>query len=175
MPPEASFDPARADLPPGAWSSLTLWIKLYSWAQVAFLAVLVGSLHFFPLIGKQWSSCLAHGTGATDWWCVLFFHLYEIPFALLFAYHAYFGFAKVTRAKLPYYTFLTLFQLVMLVVFLTFETKTLLDGLAKQVPAWEIIVVYGGCVGILVDSLLGFYVLFGKVLPAYLLGRGESA
>ncbi len=32
-----------------------------------------------PLVGKSWSSCLVHGTGATDWWRVLFYHLYEIP------------------------------------------------------------------------------------------------
>jgi len=166
---------ALSTLPPAAWEGLTRWIKLYSWAQVLFLAILVGSLHFFPLIGKQWSSCLAHGTGATDWWCVLFFHLYEIPFVALFAYHAYFGFARLTRAKLPYYAFLTLFQLVMLVVFLTFESKTLLDGLARQVPTWEIVVIFGGCVGMIINSILGFHVVFAKVLPAYLVGRGESA
>ena len=175
MPAEASVDTARADLPPGAWESLTLWIKLYSWAQVAFLTLLVGSLHFFPLIGKQWSSCLAHGTGATDWWCVLFFHLYEIPFVVLFAYHAYFGFAQITRAKLPYYTFLTLFQVVMLIVFLTFESKTMIDGFAHQVPTWEIVVVFGGCVGMIVNSVLGFYVVFARVLPAYLVDRQRSA
>jgi hypothetical protein len=175
MPAEASADPARSDLPPGAWESLTRWIKLYSWAQVAFLTILVGSLHFFPLIDLHWSSCLAHGTGATDWWCVLFFHLYEIPFVVLFAYHAYFGFAQITRAKLPHYTFLTIFQLVMLVVFLTFESKTMLDCLAHRAPTWELVVIFGGCVGMMINSLLGFHVVFARVLPAYLVGRGESA
>ena len=245
MPAEASVDTARADLPPGAWESLTLWIKLYLWAQVAFLTLLVGSLHFFPLIGKQWSSCLAHGTGATDWWCVLFFHLYEIPFVVLFAYHAYFGFAQITRAKLPYYTFLTLFQVVMLIVFLTFESNNgpklstvkdapqtfqeLLDwfkevrglvilavvsalagggvvstgGVIKilivavgflvaaviigsrvaprifdqieRIKGREIVVVFGGCVGMIVNSVLGFYVVFARVLPAYLVDRQRSA
>ena len=171
--PQAPEDTARSALPPGEWESLTRWIKLYSWAQVAFLAILVGSLHFFPIIGKQWSSCLVQGV--TDWWCVLFFHLYEIPFVVLFAYHAYVGFAEVTRAKLPYYTFLTLFQLVLLIVFLTFETKTMIDGLTRQVATWEIVVIFSGCVGMIINSILGTYVVFARILPAYLLGRGESS
>jgi hypothetical protein len=170
--PEAAADTARPAPSPGEWDSLTRWIKLYSWAQVAFLAILVGSLHFFPLIGKPWSSCLVHG--ATDWWCVLFFHLYEIPLVVLFAYHACVGFAQVTRARLPYYTFLTLFQLLMLFIFLTFESKTMLDGLTRQVPTWEVVVIFSGCTGMLVNSVFGFYVVFAKLLPAYFVSRGDS-
>ncbi|MEP7123390.1 MAG: hypothetical protein ABJE95_20860 [Byssovorax sp.] len=170
--PEAAVDPAHAGLSPAAWDVLTRWIKLYSWAQVLFLAILVGSLHVFPILGMHWSSCLVHDT--TDWWCVLFFHLYEIPFVVLFAYHAYVGFTQVTRAKLPYYTFLTLFQLVMLVVFLTFESKTMIDGLTRQVASWQIITIFAGCVGMIINSILGCYVVFARVVPAYLAGRGES-
>jgi hypothetical protein len=166
--PELTRDHARSTLPPEAWERLTRSIKLYSWAQVAFLVILTGSLHFFPLIGRRWSSCLVHGTGATDWWRVLFFHLYEIPLAVLFVYHAYYGFKKVTRATLPYYTFLTLFQVVILFVFVTFESKTLLDAMAQPAEAWEIAVIFGGCTGMLVDSILGFYVVFSRILPAYL-------
>lgn len=166
--PELTPDHAPSALSPGAWDRLTSSIRLYSWAQVVFLAILIGSLHFFPLIGKRWSSCLVNGTGATDWWRVLFFHLYEIPLAVLFAYHAYYGFKKVTRATLPHYTFLTLFQVVILFVFVTFESKTLLDAMAHQAESWEIAVIFGGCTGMLVDSILGFYVVFFHILPAYL-------
>ncbi len=122
-----------------------------------------------------WSSCQLGPAGATDWACVAFYHLYEIPFAALFAYHAYLGFTHTRRspgAMLPVYTVLSIFQLVMLVVFLTFESKTLLDGLAHHVPLWEQIVVYGGCVGILVHAMLGFYIVFTRLVPACLEPRG---
>lgn len=166
--PELAPAPAPSTLSPDAWDRLTRTIKLYSWAQVAFLAILIGSLHAVPLLGKSWSSCLVAGTGATDWWRVLFYHLYEIPLAVLFIYHAYYGFKKVTRATLPYYTFLTLFQVVVLFVFVTFESNTLLDAMAHSAEAWEIAVIFAGCTGMLVDSILGFYVAFFHVLPAYL-------
>ena len=166
--PELTPDHAPSSLSPDAWDRLTRAIKLYSWAQVLFLTTLTGSLHAFPLLGKRWSSCLVNGTGATDWWRVLFFHLYEIPLAVLFAYHAYYGFKKVTRATLPYYTYLTLFQVVILFVFVTFESKTLLDAMAHPAEAWEIAVIFGGCTGMLVDSILGFYIVFSRILPAYI-------
>jgi hypothetical protein len=162
--PETTLDTDRS----AAWDSLTRWIKLYSWAQVAFLASLVGITHFFPLIGKSWSPCLVHGTGATDWACVAFFHVYEIPLVVLFAYHACVGFAQVTRAHLGYYVFLTLFQIVMLFVFVTFESRVVLDDLAHQAPTWEIVVLFGACVGMIVDVMLGSYVVFARLLPAYL-------
>ncbi len=165
--PEAAAATARSAPPPGEWDRLVRWIKLYSWVQVGFLAILVGTSHFFPLIGKQWSSCLVRGTGATDWACVAFYHLYEIPLAVLFTYHACVGLARITRARLPYYTFLTLFQIVMLFVFVTFESKTLLDALAHQAPTWEIAVFFFACGGMIADSILGFYVVFAKLLPAY--------
>ncbi len=170
----------RSDVPPlqlpGEWQRLTRLITLYSWAQVAFLALLIGSLHALPLIGMHWSSCLVQATGATDWWCVLFFHLYEIPLVVLFSYHAYFGFTKITPATLPYYTFLTLFQLVMLFVFVTFESRTLLDAMAHDAPTWEIAVIFGGCAGMLVNSIIGFFMTFTRLLPAYLTTlRAEAA
>jgi hypothetical protein len=166
--PELAPDHAPSALTPAAWDRLTRSIKLYSWAQVVFLATLTGSLHLFPLLGKRWSSCLVTGTGETDWWRVLFFHLYEIPLAVLFAYHAYYGFKKVTRATLPYYSYLTLFQVVILFVFVTFESKTLLDAMAHPAEAWEIAVIFGGCTGMLVDTILGFYIVFSRILPAYI-------
>ena len=174
--PELTSDHARSSLSVDAWERLTRAIKLYSWAQVAFLAILIGSLHAVPLLGKSWSSCLVHGTGAKDWWRVLFYHLYEIPLAALFIYHAHYGLKRVTRATLPHYTFLTLFQVVILFVFVTFESNTLLDAMAQSVEAWEIAVIFGGCTGMLVDSILGFYVAFFHVLPAHLstLRTGES-
>jgi hypothetical protein len=165
--PELPAD-ARSPLTPAAWDRLTRAINLYSWAQVAFLSILIGSLHAVPLLGKRWSSCVVHATGATDWWRVLFYHLYEIPLAVLFIYHAHYGFKKVTRGTLPYYTFLTLFQVIVLFVFVTFESKTLLDAMAQSAESWEILVIFGGCTGMLVDSILGFYVAFAHVLPAYL-------
>lgn len=99
--PVTPRDDVPAPLLPGEWQRLTRLITLYSWAQVAFLALLIGSLHAVPLIGERWSSCIVQSTGATDWGCVAFFHLYEIPLAVLFTYHAYFGFKKPLGVYLP--------------------------------------------------------------------------
>ena len=159
---------------PVDWDRVARWISLYAWAQVGFLVIMVVSIHVFPVFGTSWSTCLVGATGATNGACVAFFHIYEIPFVALFAYHAIVGLTRVRRslrATLPAYTVLTLFQLIMLVMFLTFESKTLLDGLTHQVPLWEQVVVYGGCVGILVDIVLGFHVVFGTMVPAWLADR----
>ncbi len=165
--PPALDPPLDTDRPP-SWASLTRWIKLYSWAQVIFLASLIGITHVVPLLGKSWSPCLVRSTGATDWACVAFFHVYEIPLVVLFAYHAYVGLAPIARARLGYYVSLTLFQIVMLAVFITFESRVVLDDLARQAPTWEIAVLFGACVGMIVDVVLGACVVFGKLLPAHL-------
>ncbi len=56
----------------------------------------------------------------------------------------------------------------MLFVFVTFESKTLLDAMAHQAPTWEIVVIFAGCAGMLVNSILGFFMMFTRLLPAYL-------
>ena len=142
--------------------------------QVFFIGCVLTGAHFFPLIGKPWSTCLANGTGLVDGWCVLFFHLCEVPFIALFAYHAYVGFTRLTRAKLPYYACLTAFQVVMLVMYATFESKIILDALARPAPTREIVVLYSACVGMIAGSVLGFYTLFGRLLPVLFAGRGEQ-
>lgn len=156
------------------WTRLTRWVKLYSWVQVAFLGCVIVGAHFFPLIGKPWSTCLSGGMGPVDGWCVLFFHLYEVPLAALFAYHAYFGFTQLTGAKLPYYVCLTAFQMVMLFVFATFESKIVLDALARPAPTREIVVLYSAITGMIAGSGLGFYTVFGRLLPVLLAGRREQ-
>lgn len=153
------------------WTRLRSSIRLYSWAQVAFLTILVGIIHALPIMGNSWSSCLVRETGATSWSCVVFFHLYELPLAALFIHHIIVGLRPLTRASLPYYCFLTLFQLVMLFVFLTFESTPLIQLLQRQGPTWEIVLLFGGCTGMVVNSLLGFHTVFRRILPVYLAGQ----
>ena len=150
------------------WTRLQRAIRRYSWAQIAFLTTLVGIIHALPIMGNSWSSCLVRETGATSWSCVVFFHLYEVPLAALFIYHIIVGLRPITRARLPYYCFLTLFQLAMLFVFLTFESRPLLELLQRQGPTWEIVLLFGGCTGMMVNSLLGFHTVFRRILPVYL-------
>jgi hypothetical protein len=150
------------------WQRLTRWIRGYSWAQIAFLALLLGTLHAVPLLGAAWSSCLVPATGATNGWCVAFFHLYEPPLVAYFVYHLIVGLRPITPEMLPRYAALSLFQLVLLVVFVTFESNTLLDAMARGAPAWEVALIFGGCAGMIVDSVLGGYVVFARVLPAAL-------
>ena len=159
---------------PEDWRRLTLWVRAYSWAQIVFLTVLLGTLHAVPLLGASWSSCVSPTTGATNGWCVAFFHLYEPPLVAYFIYHLIAGLRPITPATLPRYTFLSLFQLVLLVVFVTFESNTLLDSMAREAPAWEVALIFAGCVGMLVNCLLGAHVVFARVLPMYL-ARGPSA
>lgn len=157
------------------WRRLTLWVRAYSWAQIAFLILLLGTLHAVPLLGESWSSCVSPTTGATNGWCAAFFHLYEPPLVAYFIYHLIAGLRPITPATLPRYTFLTLFQLVLLVVFVTFESNTLLDSMAREAPEWEVALIFAGCAGMLVNCLLGTHVLFARVLPMYLARASSSA
>lgn len=162
----------QPDLP---WAPIARWVRLYSWAQVLFLASLVGFIHLLPAVGHPWSSCLVDATGASDWRCVVFFHLYEVPLVAFFAYHLHYGLRRVTRATLPYYTALTLFQVLLLVVFVTFECRTMFEAFAHGRGDTEIAILLAACTGMIVDAVLGTYVAFARLLPAALDARRFGA
>lgn len=173
MTPDVPVLAASRSQPSAAWASLARWVRLYSWAQVGFLVCLVVGAHAFPLAGQSWSTCRSAATGLVDARCVLVFHLYEVPLAALFAYHAYVGFTRFTRAHLPTYTCLTTFQLVLLFVFATFESSGMFGALARGAPTHELVIVLFAFVGMIGGSVLGFYTVFGRLLPE--LFRSEHA
>jgi len=135
---------------------------------------MIVAAHGFPLLGRPWSTCLAGRTGAIDWPCVVVFHVYEVPIAALFAYQAYWGLARLTRSTLGYYTCLTAFHLLTMAILATFESVVLLEALRRGAPAREIGLLYIASAGMVAGSALGFYFLFGKLIPWLLADRGAE-
>ena len=45
---------------------------------------------------------------------------------------------------------------------------SLLAAMGRRAETWEVVMIFGGCVGMLVNSVLGFFVMFGRLVPAYL-------
>ncbi len=163
--------PDPDSIPDLAWTRLQRWIRGYSWAQVAFLATLVTTIHMVPLAGAHWSSCRL--AGATDWTCVAYFHVYEVPLTGLFIHHIIAGLRPISRRMLPYYGVLTLLQIVALFVFCTLESSTLLTALRVDAPGWEVLLLFAGCTGMLIDCGLGVVFALTQLLPA-LLGPREA-
>lgn len=59
-------------------------------------------------------------------------------------------------------------------VFFTVESLELLRATTSGAPNWEVALMFGGCVGMLVNCGIGFAVLFGRVLPVLFGARREA-
>jgi hypothetical protein len=152
----------------GAWDATMRWIRIYSIWQILLVAIILWGAHFFALLGRPWTTCLEGHTGAMDWRCIAFFHIYEVPLVVLIAYHGWFGLRRMRPAVLPYYFFLTLFQEVMLVAYVTFEAKVLFDSLARHAPPHEDFLLLAGGSGMVFGCVLGYFIVFHKLLPFFL-------
>jgi hypothetical protein len=173
-PPERA-EPAWSE---EGWRRLSRWVHIYSIWQVFLLAGILWGAHFYALLGRPWTTCLADHSGAMDWRCIGFFHLYEVPMVVLLLYQAWYGFRRFTWATLPAYFYLTLFQVIMLVAYATFEAKVLFDSLARHAPPHEDLLLLAGGSGMVLGALLGYYTVFVRLLPffvTWLAGSGGPA
>ncbi|MES2638381.1 MAG: hypothetical protein V4850_02835 [Myxococcota bacterium] len=159
---------------PDAWIRLTRWVRFYSCALLFFVTSTLVGAHLYPATGQSWTTCKAGGVGPVSPWCIAVVHLYEGPLVLLAAYTAYVGLARFAPARVPAYTCLVAFQLVTLFGFATYETPALLHALSSGTPTREIAMQGFAVVGMIGGTFLGFYTVFGRLLPA-VFARAEGA
>lgn len=92
-------DALEGEAPTETWESLVRWVKIYSYWQLLLVAIIVWGAHFFALLGKPWTTCLRDHTGAMDWRCIAFFHIYEVPLHRVRAAHALLHAARRDRKE----------------------------------------------------------------------------
>ena len=130
------------------------WVNFYSWITVAAVIYGILAAHLPFLIGHPWSTCKVAGS---DCACVLVFHLYEVPLTTFNAFVAWYGLKKFSTATLPRFRSLVGFAVTANLVFFTFETGLLLDGIRREAPTWENIALTSVALILLTGAGLGIY------------------
>ncbi len=142
-----------------AWLRAEKWVRIYSYITWVAVAYGIVAAHLPFIIGHPWSSCEVCGS---QLYCVLTFHLYEVPLVLFNAFIAWYGLGRYSRAKAPSYMSLLNFAVMGNLTFFTFEIKLLLESLCRQAPTWEllalasisIILIAGAGLGVFVKQML---------------------
>ncbi len=116
------------------WSRSTWWVRVYSYVTLAAAIYGIAYAHVPPLLGAEWSLCV----GENQLWCKLALHLYEVPMVLLNLIVSWFGLRRFSRETAPEFMSLLNFAVVFNMVFFTFETSLLLEGLRQSFPFWEL-------------------------------------
>ncbi len=130
------------------------WVTFYSWITIAAVIYGILAAHVPFIIGHPWSSCKVAGS---DCACVLVFHLYEVPLTLFNTYVGWYGLKRFSSVTLPRFRSLVGFAVTANLVFFTFETGLLLDGLRRQAPTWENVLLTSVALILVVGAGLGIY------------------
>lgn len=165
--PTGASGSEASDLPQ-EWSSLVRWVRRYSYVQLYLVFMFIFGAHILALVGKPWTTCMEGFKGALDWACVGYFHVYEVPMAVLYLYIGLIGLRRFSYAALPSYFYLALIQLVAQMCFLTFEARIVFDSLARNSPFYEDGLLIFANVIMVASAIFGFYVIFIKLMPSFL-------
>lgn len=111
-------------------------VKLYSW--ITFVAILYGICwaHIPALMGTPWDSC---NGACSRLWCILTFHLYEVPIVIFGAYLGWYGLTQFSTYTMGKYRSLLLFSATLNSCFVTFEIISAQGAMMRNSPEWELI------------------------------------
>lgn len=135
--------------------SLIKLIKIYAYIILAGVIFGIAAAHFPFLIGKPWTTC---DDCSSKLFCVLTFHLFEVPIVLYDLYLCWYSFKKFSMANVHSYISLLNFAVVMNFVFFSFEIILLFDNLNDFAPNWENLALISVALVLLVGSFLTIYV-----------------
>ena len=137
------------------WLKAAAWIKIYSWITVAAVIYGIAAAHVPFLIGHPWTSC---DGSSSECWCVITFHIFEVPLVLYNLYVAWYGLKRYSREKAQPYMSLLSFAVSTNLVFFTFEIVLLYINLHSDAAEWENVLLTSVAVILCVGSFLGMYV-----------------
>jgi D-arabinono-1,4-lactone oxidase len=137
------------------WLKAGAWVKIYSWITVFAVIYGIAAAHIPFLIGHPWTSC---DGCSNECWCVITFHLYEVPLVLYNAYIAWYGLNKYSIEGVQSYMSLLSFSVTMNLAFFTFEIILLYTNLHSGAFAWENILLTSVALILCGGSFLGIYV-----------------
>ena len=145
------------------------WVKFYSYITFAAIIYGIGAAHIPAIIGTPWSSCEFCNC---KWDCVLVFHLYEVPLVAYNTFFAWYGLKRFSQTTIHNYNSLLTFSIVSSLVFFTFESVLLLNGVQNGAPAWENIALSSVALILVSGAGLGLYVK--QRLISYLYQNNQS-
>lgn len=144
-------------------------VRIYSWVTVVAVVYGIGAAHVPFLINMPWSSCTVCGSTLG---CVLVFHLFEVPIVSFHAFLAWYGLKRYTTTTLPVYSAMISVAIAANLAFTVFEIGLLLDGLRRDNPLWETILLVSVTLTLLGGAALAAYV--SVQLAAVQGGSGDS-
>ncbi|CAN5401844.1 hypothetical protein BH10BAC6_BH10BAC6_07660 [soil metagenome] len=130
-------------------------VRMYSWVTVVAVVYGLGAAHVPFLINIPWSSCTVCGSTLG---CVLVFHLFEVPIVSFHAFLAWYGLKRYTAATLPVYNAMISVAIAANLAFSVFEIGLLLDGLRRENPFWETVLLVSVTLTLMGGAALATYV-----------------
>jgi hypothetical protein len=145
-----------------SFNKIQWWIRFYSYITFAAILYGIAAAHIPAIIGIPWSSCEFCDCKL---YCVLVFHLYEVPLVAFNTFFAWYGLKRFSVITIHNYNSLLTFSIVSSLVFFTFESLLLLDSIKNGAPLWEsiglcsvaLILVSGAGLGLVVKQKLISY------------------
>ena len=110
-------------------------VRVYSY--ITFTAILYGIAwaHVPILLGTPWDSC---DGCSSRLWCILTFHIYEIPIVSYNFYLGWYGLNRFSPEKVSTYCSLLQFSVPINFAFATFEILSIQAALLRHSPFWEL-------------------------------------
>ena len=145
------------------------WVRFYSYITFAAIVYGIAAAHVPAIIGIPWSSCEYCDC---KFYCVLVFHLYEVPLVTFNAFFAWYGLKRFSAQTIHNYNSLLIFSIVSSLAFFTFESLLLVDSVKSGAPLWESI---GLCsVALILVSGAGLGLLVKQKIVSYLYQTNKS-
>lgn len=145
------------------------WVRFYSYITFAAIAYGIAAAHVPAIIGIPWSSCEFCDCKL---YCVLVFHLYEVPLVAFNTFFAWYGLKRFSTKTTHIYDSLLIFSIVSSVAFFTFESLLLLESVKSGAPLWESIGLCSVALILISGAGLGLYVK--QKLVSYLYQTNKS-
>jgi len=136
-------------------ASLIKLVQIYAYIILAGVIYGIAAAHVPFLIGKPWTTC---DDCSSKLFCVLTFHLFEVPIVLYDLYLCWYSFKRFSTATLQSYISLLNFAVVINFVFFAFEIILLFDNLNDFAPLWENLALTSVALVLLTGSFLTIYV-----------------
>ncbi len=131
------------------------WVRFYSYITFAAILYGIAAAHVPALIGIPWSSCEFCDCKL---YCVLVFHLYEVPLVAFNTFFAWYGLKRFSAVTIHNYSSLLTFAVFSSLAFFTFESLLLLDSVKSNAPAWESIGLSSVAFILVAGAGLGIYI-----------------
>ncbi len=116
------------------WIKAVRLVRVYAYITIGAVIYGIAAAHVPFLIGHPWTTC---ENCSSTLWCVLVFHLFEVPPVSYNAYVAWFALKRFSPNTIDSFISQVTFAVAANIVFFAFECILLLINLKQFAPEWE--------------------------------------